>query len=190
MPRSKLYEKRRRFHFKFIKPQKRYVGIVASVMLLVCFFAAAAYYFIGRDLPAVDDLADRLSYTSFIYNEDGSELIATLNSAEYRVNVNYAAIPEYVKQAFIATEDERFFKHFGVDIRATLRAVRTNLREGSMAQGGSTITQQLAKNVYLSHEKIIMRKLQEWILAVRIERHYDKDRILEMYLNQDRKSVV
>ena len=78
----------------------------------------------------------------------------------------------------------RFFKHFGVDIRATLRAVRTNLREGSMAQGGSTITQQLAKNVYLSHEKIIMRKLQEWILAVRIERHYDKDRILEMYLNQ------
>jgi penicillin-binding protein 1A len=184
MPRSKLNVERRKITVKFYRPQKKLSTIIVPLMLFAAFTAAALFYFIAHDLPAVDDLPDRLSYTSFIYNEDGSELIATLNSAEYRMNVNYAAIPEYVKLAFIATEDERFFKHFGVDIRATLRAVRTNLTEGSMAQGGSTITQQLAKNVYLTQDKKIMRKLQEWVLAVRIERQYDKDRILEMYLNQ------
>ena len=184
MPRSKLADEQRKIRIRFIKPQKRAVNAVAFLLLFAFVAGTALFYFLARGLPPVDDLPDRLSYTSFIYNQDGSELIATLNSAEYRMNVNYAAIPEYVKLAFIATEDERFFKHFGIDIRATLRAIRTNLNEGSMAQGGSTITQQLAKNVYLTHEKTIMRKLQEWILAVRIERYYDKDRILEMYLNQ------
>jgi penicillin-binding protein 1A len=188
MPRSKWVEEQRKNRFKsilkFKVPRKKYARIIVILLLFTVAMATAGFYSIAKDLPGVADLPERLSYTSFIYNGDGSVLIATLNSVENRMNVNFETMPDYLKQAFVATEDERFYRHFGVDIRATLRAVRANISARAMVQGGSTITQQLAKNVYLGHEKTILRKMQEWVLAARIERHYSKDRILEMYLNQ------
>ena len=84
----------------------------------------------------------------------------------------------------LAAEDNRFFQHPGIDYRGIVRALITNLRHGSLRQGGSTLTQQLARNLFLTPEKRVKRKLKEMILAVQIEQIYTKDEILAMYLNQ------
>lgn len=151
------------------------VAILSGVGLLV---------HASQGLPEVGDLRERLNSTSFIYNEDGSELIAALHDVEHRVIVDIERMPKHLKEAFISTEDERFYHHYGVDMRAMGRALLANISDRSMAQGGSTITQQLARNAYLSQEKILTRKIQEWFMAVKIERLYTKDDILGMYLNQ------
>ncbi|HWQ77056.1 MAG TPA: biosynthetic peptidoglycan transglycosylase [Syntrophomonas sp.] len=90
--------------------------------------------------------------------------------------------PDFV-QAIIAVEDHKFYKHHGFDIEAIGRAYLTNLEGGTISQGGSTITQQLAKNLFLSNEKTYMRKIKELLLAIRLERLYTKNEILEMYIN-------
>jgi membrane peptidoglycan carboxypeptidase len=93
-------------------------------------------------------------------------------------------IPEGLKNAVVAVEDKRFYKHFGIDVVGIGRAVLTNIRGGGIKEGGSTITQQLAKNMFLSADKSYLRKLREALFAVEIETIYDKDQILEMYLNE------
>lgn len=103
---------------------------------------------------------------------------------ENRDLVPLAQIPKPLVQAILATEDRKFYQHWGIDLHGVLRAGWKNVRAGSLRQGGSTITQQLARNLFLTHERTIKRKLQELALAVRIERMYSKDEILELYLNQ------
>lgn len=93
-------------------------------------------------------------------------------------------LPNYLRYAFIATEDSRFFQHGPVDVKGILRATVTNLQNQQIAEGGSTITQQLAKNLFLSQERTMMRKLEEVYLAYQLEKKYSKTQILEMYLNQ------
>lgn len=93
-------------------------------------------------------------------------------------------IPLNVRQAVIAVEDTRFYQHLGVDPIGISRAVVADVRTGSFTQGGSTITQQLVKNLFLTNDKQLLRKGEELILALAIERQYEKDEILEMYLNQ------
>jgi penicillin-binding protein 1A len=93
-------------------------------------------------------------------------------------------IPDYVPQAFLAIEDRRFYEHEGVDRMAVLRAVVANVRAGETVQGGSTISQQLARNLFLTPAQTINRKLREMVLASRIERRLTKDEILELYLNR------
>ena len=92
-------------------------------------------------------------------------------------------IPRPMRQAIIAIEDKRFYNHGGFDIESIARATVVNVEEGEIAQGGSTITQQLAKNLFLTHERSFTRKVEELLLAVEIESHFDKNKILEMYLN-------
>ena len=92
--------------------------------------------------------------------------------------------PDHLIKATLATEDRRFYEHFGIDPSGTFRALAANSRAGGVVQGGSSITQQLAKNLFLSNERTIERKIKEAILAVRIERAYTKDKILELYLNR------
>ncbi len=87
-------------------------------------------------------------------------------------------------QAVIATEDRRFYSHFGLDVKGLLRAVYVNFTQGRLVQGGSTITQQLAKNIFLTPERSIHRKGQEVLLALWLERNFTKDQILELYLNR------
>lgn len=97
--------------------------------------------------------------------------------------VPYDQIPKDLVNAIIAVEDQRFFSHSGFDIFGLARALLTNLKEGSIEQGGSTISQQLAKNLFLSHEQTLERKVKELFLTIELERNYTKEEILEMYLN-------
>ena len=92
-------------------------------------------------------------------------------------------LPPYLVKAFIATEDRRFYSHFGIDIRSILRATYVNLGAGQIVEGGSTITQQLAKNLYLDNDRTFWRKAQEALIALWLEQHYTKDEILSTYLN-------
>jgi len=118
-----------------------------------------------------------------IFSSDGVEL-ASLFQEEHRERVPLSRIPENLRNATVAIEDSRFYKHSGVDIRGISRALYQNLRYHRLVQGGSTITQQLARNVYLTKRRTLTRKLQEAALAVRIDSQYSKDHILEVYLNQ------
>ena len=95
-----------------------------------------------------------------------------------------AQIPKPLREAVIATEDARFYSHYGVDPTGIARAIYQNFRRGRIVEGGSTITQQLAKVLFLTPDKSLERKLKEAILAMELERRYSKDRILELYLNQ------
>lgn len=102
------------------------------------------------------------------------------------VNKSYTKIdkiPQNLKNAVVAVEDKRFYKHMGIDLISIGRAVVTDVKEGRLKEGGSTITQQLAKNLFLSNERTFERKFKEVILALEIENKYSKEEILEMYLN-------
>ncbi|WP_188389280.1 transglycosylase domain-containing protein [Priestia taiwanensis] len=93
------------------------------------------------------------------------------------------ATPEHVRQAFIAVEDKRFYEHDGIDVRAIARAAVTDIKAGRIVEGGSTITQQLAKNIFLTNDRTWSRKWKEYLYAKKIERTYSKDQILNMYMN-------
>ncbi|MDR7556630.1 MAG: penicillin-binding protein 1A [Armatimonadota bacterium] len=154
------------------------IGAVALVGGGVALGVAVA---VGRQVHDVSRLYAPPSQTTRIYAENG-ELIASLYRENRRI-VPLAAIPLTLQQAVIAIEDERFYAHRGVDPRGIARAVWRNLREGQVVEGGSTITQQLARNLFLSQERAFSRKVAEMLLAVEIERRLTKDEILERYLN-------
>ena len=97
--------------------------------------------------------------------------------------VPLSAIPQSLQNAVIAAEDGRFYSHFGIDLIGVVRAMAANLRQMRFAQGGSTITQQLAKNLYLSTERSLFRKAREALITRSLEQHLTKERILELYLN-------
>jgi penicillin-binding protein 1A len=140
----------------------------------------------GRDLPDYRQLADYEPPTVTRVHAGDGRLLAEY-AREKRVFVPIAAIPERVKQAFVASEDKNFYHHFGLDPLGILRAVIENvgrLREDRRPVGASTITQQVAKNFLLTNEVSLERKIREAILALRIERTFTKDRILELYLNE------
>ncbi|MGH2712277.1 MAG: transglycosylase domain-containing protein, partial [Actinomycetota bacterium] len=123
--------------------------------------------------------------SAFFYADDG-RMFARVNAEERRVVVPIGRVPAEVKQAFLAAEDERFYEHSGIDPMAIGRAIWQDLTGGRF-QGGSTITQQLVRNTsspYVGRERTIGRKIREAVMALRLERRYSKDRILEMYLNQ------
>ena len=134
-------------------------------------------------LPNVNVLSEWHPYESTrLYDRNGT-LIANIHGDEDRVVVGLKDISPNIQRAVMAIEDNRFYEHNGVDIRGTIRAASANLR-GDDVQGGSTLTQQLVKNLFLSPERALTRKIAEALLAMRVERHYDKNKILEMYLNQ------
>ncbi len=150
------------------------------VGMFVVFFGL---WFYGRDLPDYQKLADyEPPIVSRVYAADG-RLIGEFAS-EKRIFVPYTSIPKRVVNAFIAAEDQRFFSHPGIDVFGIARAIRNNFSGGGKLQGGSTITQQVAKNFFFSSEQRFERKVKEMILSFRIERAYTKDKILELYLNQ------
>jgi penicillin-binding protein 1B len=103
---------------------------------------------------------------------------------EDRVLMQLKDAPKYLEQALLSTEDKNFYNHFGVSIRGTLRAIFVNLTSGKLRQGGSTLTQQLVKNFYLTDERSLKRKVNEALMALLLEWHYDKKEILETYLNE------
>ncbi|MEJ5227509.1 PBP1A family penicillin-binding protein [Thermodesulfovibrio sp.] len=140
-------------------------------------------FWLFSDLPDVKSLEGyRPLEASIVYSSDGQ--ILTEFFYERRKFVPHYEIPDLVKKAFIASEDVRFYKHPGVDIIGILRALYRDIKAGGIVEGGSTITQQLAKMLFLKPEKSITRKLKEAILSIQIEKKYTKDEILGLYLNQ------
>jgi penicillin-binding protein 1A len=134
-------------------------------------------------LPSVKVLTKWHPYESTrIYDRKGA-LVANIHGDEDRVVVPLADISPNIQRAVMAIEDNRFYQHRGVDIRGTFRAAFSNFK-GSDVQGGSTLTQQLVKNLFLTPERSLSRKIAEALLAMRVERYYNKNKILEMYLNQ------
>ena len=121
--------------------------------------------------------------SSQIYDSAGNEL-ANIHATENRLLVKIEQVPINLQHAFIAVEDNRFYEHNGVDPRGLLRAAWANINSRGVAEGGSTITQQLAKNAYLTQEQTMKRKIQEMFLAMKLEKQYTKQEILELYLNQ------
>lgn len=130
----------------------------------------------------IDEKQLVMNMTSTIEDKDGEEI--TKLFIENRELVSLNDIPEHVKQAFIAVEDHRFFSHQGIDFRSIGRALYRDFISGDKSEGGSTITQQLAKNVFLTNEKTWLRKTKEALIAINLERKYSKNDILEMYLNR------
>ncbi|WP_034917596.1 MULTISPECIES: peptidoglycan glycosyltransferase/peptidoglycan DD-transpeptidase MrcA [Erwinia] len=141
------------------------------------------YKYIEPQLPDVATLKDvRLQTPMQIYSADG-ELIAQYGEKR-RIPLKMAAIPPVMVKAFIATEDSRFYEHHGVDPIGIFRAASVAMISGHASQGASTITQQLARNFFLSPERTLIRKIKEAFLAIRIEQMMSKDEILELYLNK------
>ncbi len=144
--------------------------------------AAAAYLLLARDLPVIPPFeAIRFDTVSRVRATHGQVLAEMF--AERRYLVPADEMPPLIVQAFLASEDERFFEHSGTDLRGIARAAVTNLRAGRVKEGASTITQQLARSLLLSQERRVVRKVREAILARRIEDIYSKDQILTLYLN-------
>jgi penicillin-binding protein 1A len=142
-----------------------------------------AFYYYSHDLPRTDRLSQGYAPPQMtrILAREGT-LIGAIFS-ERRTVVPLESLPDYVKTAFLAAEDAAFYEHRGLNYWGLLRAIVRNLKAGQVRQGGSTITQQVVKNVLLSQERTVERKMKETILAFRIERELSKDQILEMYLN-------
>lgn len=152
----------------------------AGIIGLLLIFAAVA-----RDLPDINDLgAIKIAESTKIYDRTGEILLYDIHGEEKRTIINFNDIPQIVKDATIVAEDADFYKHSGIDFKGVLRAFLANLRGRAITQGGSTITQQLIKNTFLTPEKTFTRKIKEAILAMELERKYNKDEILEIYLNQ------
>lgn len=135
---------------------------------------------LSKKLPAVAGI--EAPEATIIYSSDGVVLGRVYH--EDRTNVPLKDIPKSLRDATIAIEDSRFYEHSGVDLRGIARSVWVDVKTGHPRSGGSTITQQLARNVYLTQQKTMQRKVQEAVLAILIERRYTKDKILELYLNQ------
>lgn len=159
-------------------------------LILLCLVFAASFWWAG-DAPRL--IQARLEQTLAVQSREPSvtERIIRLAAIKTAVKArlpkqNYVPlgeIPLTLQQAFIAVEDNRFYNHIGIDVNAIFRASLVNLQFGEVVEGGSTITQQLAKNLFLSSDRTLSRKLEECALALDLELRYSKQEILEMYLN-------
>ena len=153
-------------------------------ILFILIVAGAGCGFLGATMSSLPDVANvKPAASSQIYDANG-DLITTVHSEENRLPVKLSEVPKNLQNAFIATEDNRFYSHHGIDPIGILRAVWVNIIHDGVAEGGSTITQQLARNAFLTQDRTFKRKIMEALLALRIEQHYTKQEILEMYMNQ------
>ena len=164
-------------------PWKLFLSVVLFVL---CASAGAVFglaQWMSRDLPDVAKLAAiRPPVRSTVYDVKGREIAAFFK--ENRDVVPLKAIPKTLVDATLSTEDRHFYSHWGVDLGGITRAALTNVLKLQTRQGGSTITQQLARNLFLTHERTLDRKFKELVIALRIEKMYSKQEILEMYFNQ------
>ena len=153
-------------------------------LLFILIVAGGGCGFISATLSNLPDVSNvRPSASSQIYDVHGN-LITTVHSTENRLPVPINEVPKELQDAFVATEDSRFYSHHGIDPIGILRAIWVNVVHSGVAEGGSTITQQLARNAFLSQDRTLKRKISEALLALKIEQHYTKQEILEMYMNQ------
>jgi penicillin-binding protein 1A len=171
------------------KPRRRrsVAGWIVRFLLALGFWSAAAaaiavaFVWFTLAQKGVFQIPER-EPGIMILADDGTELAQ--RGTFFGDSVNIEALPDYVPNAIIAIEDRRFYSHYGIDPWGLARAMMKNVSAGRMMQGGSTLTQQLAKNLFLSHERTFARKLQEAVLAVWLEKEFSKDEILQLYMNR------
>jgi len=159
--------------------------ILLSVLTIFLGLTGGAIIEVMKTAPKIDSdiIKYEMSQNSTIVDEDGNEL-DSIATNEYREIVDYKDIPDDLKHAFVAVEDERFYKHPGVDPQSVIGSAIENFRAGGIVRGGSTITQQLARNTYLTNDQTYQRKIREMYLALEIEKNLSKDEILGAYLNR------
>lgn len=165
---------------------KKLGGTIFSAVLaliLVGFLSVAAFFALAKFTTAKILTKDMAPMASSQFFDAKGNLITTVDSEEDRIPVTLDKTPKNLQHAFLAAEDIRFYEHGGIDFRGIGRAIYTYIRWGEV-QGGSTITQQLAKNYFLTQEQTLSRKLHEAFIALQIEQKYTKNEILEMYMNQ------
>jgi penicillin-binding protein 1A len=152
-------------------------------MLWVGIGGIGAVMWVGAHLPPIQSLeVPKRPPSVQIVGLDGSTLATRGEMGGAAVALK--ELPPYLPRAFLAIEDRRFYQHFGIDVIGVARAVVANLMRRGVSQGGSTVTQQLAKNLFLTQERTFERKLQELVLSFWLERKFSKDQILELYLNR------
>jgi penicillin-binding protein 1A len=162
---------------------KWFVGLVLAAFTAGVLAVAAVYITLAQDLPDIEQLRDvEFQEPLRVYSAEG-DLLAEYGS-QRRIPLALEDIPEQMRQAFIAAEDERFYTHPGVDVMGLTRAAINLAQTGTMTQGGSTITMQVARNFFLTRERTFVRKFREIFLALKMERELTKDEILELYLNK------
>ncbi len=181
-----LKKSRRRKRIKKMPLKKKilyFLPIGAFIGLLLFFFSSLiAFAWVARDLPSPDQVVRRDGFATKIYDRNDNLLYDVYRQAK-RTPVNLDEMPNELKWATIAIEDKEFYSHPGFSLRGYLRALYKIVFEQRL-QGGSTLTQQLVKNVLLTSERTLLRKYKEFILTLQIERKYSKDEILQMYLNE------
>ena len=153
-----------------------FIGATLSIFL---------FFYYSRQLPDPNAWQNRqVIQSTKIYDREGKNLLYEIHGEEKRTVIPFNEIPQTVKEATIVAEDVEFYSHSGINIRGILRAILADIKGGALLEGGSSITQQLIKNTYLSPEQTFSRKIKELILSIALERRYSKDEILNFYLNQ------
>jgi penicillin-binding protein 1A len=156
-----------------------------TMFLLVLSFVLSFVFLVSLSNQKMTEIVQTSNFlnpvTSKVYDINGK--LITEFFQENRTPISLSEVPQHLIDAFIAIEDTNFYEHHGISIRGIMRAIFENIREGRIAQGGSTITQQLAVNTFLTREETISRKIKDALLALQIERTFTKDEILEMYIN-------
>nr|WP_223492691.1 PBP1A family penicillin-binding protein [Sutcliffiella horikoshii] len=170
LPNIKAILSKKYFLFPFILACIASIGLIGYIFIILL-----GDYVIDEKKLIMDS-------TTTMVDENGNEIASLFFENREIVEIN--KIPTHVREAFVAVEDNRFYEHRGIDVRAIGRAVYRDILARSKVEGGSTLTQQLAKNIFLTNEKSWLRKTKEAVIAINLERRYTKNEILEMYLNQ------
>ena len=159
------------------------LGFAFTTLLTLVILGLLALAYFMHDLPDISSLTKVTKTPSILLQTEDGDIIGSSGDI-YGEYVRYNDIPRDLIKAVMATEDRNFFRHFGVDPWGLLRAMVANVKAGRIVQGGSTITQQLAKNVFLTPERSLKRKVQELIIALAMERKYSKEQIITVYMNR------
>ncbi|MBR6943825.1 MAG: transglycosylase domain-containing protein [Fibrobacter sp.] len=170
----------------------KFVKIIVAIILVALICCIPFYIVVFKILPERDpdnqfnraNILQVLSGETRVFYEDGESLLGAFFDANHRVYVPYGDIPVNLVNALIAAEDSRYWTHNGYDLKGFMRAMVNNVKSGRITQGGSSLTQQTVKNIFGREERSIKEKLKEFLNALRMEKHFSKEDILEFYLNQ------
>ncbi|HZJ82577.1 MAG TPA: PBP1A family penicillin-binding protein [Clostridia bacterium] len=176
----------RRLDSKLARRRRIVTTLFAIPLIGLAIFLSIMAYFVGTTMSTWKELditkLENIQQSSFVYDYQGDKII-NIHGTENRIKVPLSSIPVHVQNAFIATEDTRFYTHPGFDVKRLVGSLIQNIKARAYVQGGGTITQQVVRNGFLTQKKVMSRKIQEIYLAYELEKKYSKEQILETYLN-------
>ena len=176
--------KKKKSGFAYYSKQILLGVLDAFIVVFLISAGIVVWVYYSATPPASALVTRKIAQTSTIYDRTGQHVLYQLHREENRKILSHDQIPDVMREATIATEDANFYHHIGIDPTAILRALIADFKSGGIVQGGSTITQQLARSAFLNQDRTLKRKFLEAIFAIKIERHYTKDEILDQYLNE------